>query len=87
MEDARSFYFDTALSAGAPTLALLREFTRPGHVLFGSDFPYAPELAIVDMNERLDSYGGRDEAFVRSICYEAAVRLFPRLAEIFSSVA
>ncbi|KAF6825452.1 hypothetical protein CMUS01_09816 [Colletotrichum musicola] len=87
MEDARSFYFDTALSAGAHTLALLREFARPGHVLFGSDFPYAPEPAIVDMNERLEDYGARDEAFVRSICYGAAVRLFPRLVQVFSSAS
>jgi 6-methylsalicylate decarboxylase len=42
----RSFYFDTALSAGDSTLSALVKVTDPSHILFGSDFPFAPPEAI-----------------------------------------
>jgi predicted TIM-barrel fold metal-dependent hydrolase len=39
--DMQAFYFDTALST--PTgLPSLLAFAAPGHILFGSDYPYAP---------------------------------------------
>jgi predicted TIM-barrel fold metal-dependent hydrolase len=85
LEDARSFYFDTALSAAPLTLALLKDFAKPGHVLFGSDYPYAPSPAISQMNKLLDAYEKKDGAFVRSLSVEAAVELFPRLASIVGS--
>ena len=46
MEEARSFYFDIALSGNAYTLPLLMQFAKKGHVLFGSDFPFAPPKSI-----------------------------------------
>ncbi|KAI2620444.1 hypothetical protein GGR54DRAFT_630374 [Hypoxylon sp. NC1633] len=86
MEDARSFYFDTALSAAPLTLDLLKGFARPGHVLFGSDYPYAPTPAIKHMNRLLDRYQKTgDAAFVQSINAGAALRLFPRLSAIEGS--
>jgi predicted TIM-barrel fold metal-dependent hydrolase len=47
LKDAKSFYFDTALSGNDLSLPLLLDFAPPGHVLFGSDFPYAPTPTIV----------------------------------------
>lgn len=85
MEDAQNFYFDTALSTGSHTLSLLKEFAKPDHVLFGSDFPYAPTPAIANMNTRLDSYGTEDEEFVQSIGDGAALKLFPRLRKVLSN--
>ncbi|KAK7756967.1 hypothetical protein SLS62_000983 [Diatrype stigma] len=79
VEDAKSFYFDTALSAAPLQLQLLGEFARPGHVLFGSDFPYAPTPAISKMNQLLDEYKESDGDFVTSINSGAALELFPRL--------
>ena len=38
----RSFYFDTALSGSPTALPSLLAFAHPGHVLFGSDWPFAP---------------------------------------------
>lgn len=73
---------DTALSAGHLTLDLLKRFAKPGHVVYGSDYPYAPTPAIQRMNELVDEYAASDEAFVRSISVGAAVRLFPKLAEL-----
>lgn len=82
IDDARSFYFDTALSAAPLQLALLKEFAQPGHVLFGSDFPYAPTPSIKYMNSLLDSM--EDEDLVRSIGVGAARKLFPRLSGIIT---
>lgn len=39
----RQFYYDTALSASSHNMASLLELIGPDHILFGSDYPYAPE--------------------------------------------
>jgi predicted TIM-barrel fold metal-dependent hydrolase len=46
LEAMRGFYFDTALSNSPTALPSLLAFARPGHVLFGSDWPYAPQRAV-----------------------------------------
>jgi hypothetical protein len=46
LDDFRSFYFDTALSASPAALPSLLAFAKPDHVLFGSDWPLAPEAAV-----------------------------------------
>ncbi|KAI1812309.1 hypothetical protein GGS20DRAFT_31454 [Poronia punctata] len=81
-EDAKKFYFDTALSAAPLTLRLLKEFAKPGHVMFGSDYPYAPTPAIKQMNGLLEGYAKQDEEFVKSVYVDAAKKLFPRLAAV-----
>ncbi|KAL1625632.1 hypothetical protein SLS56_007216 [Neofusicoccum ribis] len=63
MEDSKRFYFDTALSAGNLTLDILKQFAKPGHVVFGSDYPYAPTPAIQRMDGLIDEYASNDEAF------------------------
>jgi predicted TIM-barrel fold metal-dependent hydrolase len=50
----RSFYYDTALSAGASTLSGLCQITDPDHILFGTDFPFAPTPAIRAFGKTLD---------------------------------
>jgi len=82
VEDARSFYFDSALSAAPLTLTLLKEFARPGHVLFGSDYPYAPTPAIKQMNTLLDTYENGAKDFVSLVNLRAAKQLFPRLCSL-----
>jgi predicted TIM-barrel fold metal-dependent hydrolase len=42
----RHFYYDTALSASGAQLNGLLDFADPSRVIFGSDFPYAPPIAI-----------------------------------------
>jgi len=54
MAALRSFYFDTALSAGDSTLSAPVKVTDPSHILFGSDFPFAPASAIRYFGEVLD---------------------------------
>ncbi|MDB5974984.1 MAG: putative metal-dependent hydrolase, TIM-barrel fold [Nevskia sp.] len=54
MAAIRSFYFDTALSAAPSTLAALAHVTDPDHILFGTDFPFAPLAAIQNFGKVLD---------------------------------
>ena len=79
-EDAKSFYFDLALSGTPNVLDILKDWAPHDHILFGSDFPYAPRNTIVDISRDFDEYG-IDETLRRKICYENAWKLFPRLAE------
>jgi hypothetical protein len=45
LDDFTCFYFDTALSSSAAALPSLLAFAKPGHVTFGSDWPFAPVAA------------------------------------------
>ncbi|MCY1299800.1 Amidohydrolase [compost metagenome] len=42
MSYLKRFYFDTALSPSRYSMAALKELVEPSHILFGSDFPFAP---------------------------------------------
>lgn len=44
--DFARFYYDIALSTSAAQLDGLLDFADAEHVLFGSDFPYAPQFGI-----------------------------------------
>lgn len=78
MEDARSLYYDLALSGNEYTLGLLTKFARPDHILFGTDFPYAPTPTIRTHTDNLDRFGLSEEQ-TRQIARENALALFPRL--------
>lgn len=45
LQTLRRFYLDTALSTGPMVLPSLTAFAAPGHILFGSDYPYAAGMA------------------------------------------
>ena len=79
VEEAREFYFDTAISANPLTLGLLFEFAKPGHILFGSDFPNAPAEGIKYFTKNLEMHPLVDQTR-KEVEYKAALRLFPRLA-------
>ncbi|WP_428374249.1 amidohydrolase family protein [Lichenicoccus sp.] len=80
LEDLSSFYFDTALSGSPTALPSLGAFVRPGHVLFGSDSPYASGKTIGYFTNNLDRFAGLDEAAHTAINRANAEILFPRLA-------
>lgn len=42
----KALYYDTALSPSPYALASLLQLVDPSHILFGSDFPFAPEMAV-----------------------------------------
>ncbi|OBK87815.1 amidohydrolase [Mycolicibacter heraklionensis] len=79
LDDFASFYFDTALSSSAAALPTLLAFAKPGHVTFGSDWPFAPIAAGRLFAAGLETYAGLDRADRDAIDRTNAVGLFPRL--------
>jgi predicted TIM-barrel fold metal-dependent hydrolase len=77
LDDFRSFYFDTALSSSPAALPTLLAFARPGHVLFGSDWPFAPVIASQYFANSLDT--GVDPGTLKAVNRTNAEALFPRL--------
>ena len=78
MEDAKSFYCDTALSGSANVLDSLLKWAPAERVLYGSDFPYATVEAEWSDKE-LGGYE-MDGERRRAVYRENALRLFPRFA-------
>ncbi len=74
----RRFYFDVALSGSPTALPSLLAFAAPGHVTFGSDFPYAPPPVIAGFTSMYEGFALDDE-MRHSIDRGAAERLLPRL--------
>ena len=79
LDDFSSFYFDTALSSSAAALPTLLAFAKPGHITFGSDWPFAPLAAGKLFAAGLDSYPALDGAQRQAIERTNALALFPRL--------
>jgi predicted TIM-barrel fold metal-dependent hydrolase len=71
----RKLYFDTANAAGPSALPAVRGMVDPGHILFGSDFPYIPFSRSV---ENLARAGLRREE-LSAIERGNALALLPRL--------
>ncbi|WP_216900030.1 amidohydrolase family protein [Nocardia alni] len=80
LADLRRFYFDTALSASPTALPSLRAFAASGHILYGSDWPFAPQTAGEYFNHHLDTFDGWGEGELHAANRGAAEMLFPRLA-------
>ncbi|MFE2069487.1 amidohydrolase family protein [Streptomyces sp. NPDC059467] len=78
LDDLRGFHFDTALSFSPAALPTLLAFARPGHVLFGSDWPFAPTAAGQYFANGLDH--GVGPGTLAAIDRGNAEALFPRLA-------
>ncbi|OBK33461.1 amidohydrolase [Mycobacterium sp. 1245111.1] len=79
LDDFAGFYFDTALSSSAAALPTLLAFAKPGHITFGSDFPYAPTAAGKLFAAGLEAYPGLDADTRGAIERTNALALFPRL--------
>ena len=77
--DAKSFYYDTALSGCTNVLDTLLNFAPHDHILYGSDYPYAGH-SIVIFDRALEDYPMPDK-LRKMIYYENAYKLFPRLAK------
>ncbi|KAM0080051.1 hypothetical protein ACKRZS_007828 [Fusarium odoratissimum] len=78
IKQANQFYFDTALSGSQEVFPMILRFAKPGHLLFGSDFPHAPEELSNHFTKFVDAFPLEDEK-KKDIYYEAALKLFPRL--------
>ncbi|ABW12405.1 amidohydrolase 2 [Parafrankia sp. EAN1pec] len=81
LEDLQGFYFDTALSSSPAALPTLLAFAKPGHVLFGTDWPFAPDIAVAYFTGQLDSYDDLDSDARVAINHGNVQALFPRLID------
>lgn len=79
LDDFSSFYFDTALSSSAAALPTLLAFAKPGHITFGSDWPFAPLAAGKLFAAGLETYPGLGETQRAAVDHTNALALFPRL--------
>ena len=78
----KQFYYDTALSTSPFALRSLSELVDPSHMLFGSDYPFVPELVASVMINGIEAFDGFDEAARRMIGWESALALFPRFGGV-----
>lgn len=79
LDDFRSFYFDLALSGSPSALPSLLAFARRDRVLFGSDWPFAPDAAVSYFATQLDNWDGLNDNDRFAIDHGNAENLFPRL--------
>lgn len=87
MSYLRRFYFDTALAPAAPSMAVLRELVEPSQLLFGSDFPFAPQLLVAEQMTTLAASGIWSAQALAGIRRSHALSLFPRFAAAGEAVA
>lgn len=76
----RRFWFDTALSPSPFAMAALKELVDPSKILFGSDFPFAPEPVTGLQTKQLDDLPFFNAEQRAGIDRSNALALFPRLA-------
>ena len=77
----RKFYYDTALASSPTSLPSLTAFAKREHILFGSDYPFAPSDVVTDFTRHLDKYQFKDKLQESEISHNNALVLFPRLSE------
>ena len=78
-DDARNFYYDTAVAGTENVFRIMETFAKPGHLLYGSDTPYANNGIIDFHTSRQDAYKFQDPKMHDKINRENALELFPRL--------
>jgi 6-methylsalicylate decarboxylase len=79
MHYIKQFYFDTALSPSPYSLASLKELVDPSHILFGSDFPFAPAALVNVETQTLDQSTVFEKATSDQFRNSNALALFPEL--------
>ena len=75
--ELKRLYYDTALSTNWLAFRSLLELTEPDHVLFGSDYPFAPEQTMTGSIKQLQSMGLEPE-ILEGIERNHALKLFPQ---------
>ena len=79
LNQLRSLYYDTALSANIHVFSSLRQLVPASHILLGTDYPFAPEIESGSTAARLAALPVLSEQELQEIEGENALRLFPRL--------
>lgn len=84
IEDASNLYYDTALAGSENVLLVIERFAKPGHVLYGSDYPYASPGTITYHTDGLDKFPFQSKTFLEDVNRNNALKLFPRLAALLT---
>ena len=79
LPELERLYYDTALSANWLAFRSLLELVTPDKVLFGSDYPFAPEATMAATVRGLIELG-LDSDVLRGIERDNALALFPHMA-------
>ena len=84
MHYLRQLYYDTALSTSDAALSALKQFVPTTQIVFGSDFPLAPEPVVKAEIANFDGSPVLDLEARAAINRDNALRLFPRFAQTIS---
>ena len=76
----RRLYYDLAGFPLPRLVPALMEIADPGHVLYGSDWPFTPLATVEELAGKLDVSSLFDDALRRRVLQGNAQALFPRLA-------
>ena len=75
----RGLYYETALAGSRNSLLPTLEVTTADHILFGTDWPAAPEATVIHNIANLTSFDGFTPEQLRAVERGNALKLFPRL--------
>ena len=78
----KCLYYDIALSASPNTLSSLKQLADPSHILFGSDYPFAPEVVTGWTIEGLRAFYAFSEKARMQIERKNALKLFSRFSKV-----
>jgi predicted TIM-barrel fold metal-dependent hydrolase len=81
LPELQRLYYDTALSANDITFASLLKLVAPDQVLFGSDYPFAPETPMTATVKVLQGLGLPADV-LRGIERDNALKLLPKLKTV-----
>jgi len=84
MEDFKTFYFETALSAYETNLAAMEQFVTPDRILFGTDFPAVSTAMAAWYMDNLNGYYLADASKKDAIMFQNAFNLMPGLRKRIS---
>ncbi len=79
-EVLHGLYYDTAFAGSRNSLLPTLEVTTSDHILFGTDWPAAPEPTVVRNIANLTGFDGFTKDELRGVERGNALRLFPRFA-------
>ena len=79
MQQLRSVYYDTALSANEYQFWPLQKLVSSSRILFGSDYLFAPESETQLVVHGVKTYAGFSAQDRQAIEVDNALKLFPRL--------
>lgn len=77
----QNLYYDTAISTSDAVFAALRQFAKPDHILFGSDYPLVDERVVKMEAAAFEHSKILDRSMRKPIDRDNALKLFPRFKE------